>query len=92
MSLIRASIQVSGRVQGVWFRRFTQQTAQAHGVTGWVKNRINGDVAAVLEGEEKAVNEVLNECRKGPDGAHVDHMEVVVEKFAGEFDRFDIKR
>ena len=90
MNLIRASIRVSGCVQGVWYRRFTQQTAQAHGVTGWVKNLVDGNVAALLEGEEQAINAVLSECRQGPQNAHVDHIELELQTYLGEFDAFAI--
>ncbi|MCD6525504.1 MAG: acylphosphatase [Desulfuromonas sp.] len=83
---------MSGRVQGVWYRRFTQQTAQAHGVNGWVKNLVNGHVAALLEGEKQAVNAVLNECRKGSQNAHVEHIELEIQEFQGEFSDFAILR
>lgn len=92
MAMIRVQLEISGRVQGVCYRYFTQQTAQSHGVTGWVKNRLNGDVAARLEGEEKAVNAVIKECRKGPQNAHVDDIAVQRHPYKGEFDSFAILR
>lgn len=92
MPMIRAAICVSGRVQGVCYRRFTQQSAQAHGVTGWVTNMLNGDVTAVLEGEEHAVKAVLQECRQGPQHAYVEHIDVDMQQYRGEFDLFTILR
>ena len=65
----RAHIFVTGRVQGVFFRQTTQQQAEIHKVTGWVKNLPDGRVEAVFEGEEEAVKALVNFSRKGPKGA-----------------------
>lgn len=62
----------TGRVQGVWFRGFVVENAEALGVTGWVRNRQDGTVEAELVGEGPAINELLRRCRQGPAGARVD--------------------
>jgi len=89
-SLIRAHVVVSGRVQGVFFRAETQKTAQAHGVTGWVKNLPDGRVEAVFEGTEDAVNAVVAWCHTGPPYAVVTEVSVTREDYTGAFDRFFI--
>jgi acylphosphatase len=70
---------VHGRVQGVGFRDSTRRRAEAEGVRGWVRNRGDGTVEAVLEGSPAAVERVLGSVRTGPRGARVDHVEVVDE-------------
>jgi acylphosphatase len=70
---------VHGLVQGVWFRETTRRAAQRHGVAGWVRNRSDGTVEAVLEGREEAVERLVEICRLGPDGARVDRVDVVTE-------------
>jgi len=64
--VVRLRIIVSGRVQGVWFRESCRREATAAGVTGWVANRGDGTVHAVLEGERAAVDRVLAWIRRGP--------------------------
>jgi len=61
-----------GRVQGVWFRGFTCRNAQELGVTGWVRNRLDGTVEAQMVGEGRQINELLRRCRKGPPAAKVE--------------------
>ncbi len=69
-------VRVSGRVQGVGFRAFTQRHAEARGVAGWVRNRRNGDVEAVFVGSEHAVAMLCELCRRGPPQARVEGLEV----------------
>ncbi|WP_194419710.1 acylphosphatase [Microbacterium abyssi] len=71
-----ASVIVRGRVQGVGFRWFTQEAAQEHGVTGWVRNRRDGTVEAELHGADADVRAVLDAMAQGPNGAHVDEVAV----------------
>jgi acylphosphatase len=92
MAQIRVQLEISGRVQGVCYRYFTQQTAQTAGITGWVKNRINGNVVALLEGEEKAIASMIEQCHQGPQLAHVDHIEIEHHPYSGEFNDFTILR
>jgi len=86
MSHICMHLVVSGRVQGVWFRRFTQEQARSNGVTGWVRNLADGRVEAMLCGEERAVRHVEAWLNRGPDSASVtsvDARDVPLERFEG---------
>lgn len=86
----RVNILVSGIVQGVNFRRHTQQTAQQLGVNGWVRNLPDGRVEGCFEGEAGAVASLLDWCRSGPPSGRVDHLEIREEPFAAEFSDFSI--
>lgn len=88
---VRAHIVVSGIVQGVFFRSETRELAARQGVTGWVRNRVDGCVEAVLEGDDVAVNAVIAFCRRGPPRAWVDDVEVTWETYRGAFDDFSIR-
>lgn len=80
---VRRRVVVHGRVQGVFFRDSVRQRARAHGVAGWVGNRADGAVEAVLEGEPEAVERVVRFCRTGPARAEVRNVEVVAEQPEG---------
>lgn len=71
MTVIR-HISVCGRVQGVGFRAFVEHEALKRGLSGWVRNRRDGMVEAVFEGEQIKVGLVIEICRRGPIGARVD--------------------
>ena len=86
----RARVVITGRVQGVFFRMETKREADRLGVCGWVKNRPDGSVEAVLEGEAAAVDAMLTWCRQGPPLAVVAHVEVRQERNRGEFSDFAI--
>ncbi|WP_322521646.1 acylphosphatase [Guyparkeria halophila] len=73
---IRRHVHVSGRVQGVFFRDFTRQQAQALGLAGWVRNLDDGRVEAVFEGETDAVTTMLEHLRDGPPRARVEDLAV----------------
>ena len=73
---------VHGVVQGVGFRWFAERTARALGLSGWVRNRPDGTVETVAEGDEHAVGEYLARLRRGPSGSRVD--DVVVEEASAE--------
>ena len=88
---VRAHVFISGRVQGVSFRWYTQRQAQALGVTGWVSNLWNGQVEAVFEGDKSAVEKAVNWCYAGPPMAHVDEVKVTHEVATGEFRSFRVK-
>jgi acylphosphatase len=85
---VRAHLLVSGRVQGVYFRQSTLSEAQNLGITGWVRNLMDGRVEAVFEGEEHAVKTLVNYCRSGPPTARVDYLDVSYGPFKGEFKNF----
>lgn len=87
----RAHLMISGRVQGVFFRAETQQAARMYGVTGWVRNRPDGTVEAVAEGEKADVLSLINWCKNGPPLSRVDEVKVGWQDFQGAFDAFTIK-
>jgi acylphosphatase len=76
MSEKRVQVVVHGRVQGVGFRASCQQQASALGVTGWVRNRWDGAVEALLEGSTEAVDAMTRWCRRGPPAAEVTSVEI----------------
>ncbi len=90
MSRTRAHVTVEGRVQGVFFRGFVRERAEAGDVEGWVRNASDGRVEAVVEGEERAVL-ALVELRRGPPGARVIRLDVSYEVPTGEFKGFSIR-
>lgn len=87
---IRAHVLVTGKVQGVYFRQNTQSVATEHGVYGWVRNLPDGRVEAVLEGDEDAVDRVVQWCHTGPPAARVDSIDVQRGRYTGEFSSFDV--
>ncbi len=87
---VRTHVIVRGRVQGVCFRAETQKAAQYYGVTGWVRNRKDGTVEAVFEGNENSVVSMLEWCRKGPPRSLVEKTDVTWENYTGEFSQFRI--
>jgi len=89
--MVRVHIQISGRVQGVFFRYETQALAEEIGVKGWVRNTPDGGVEAVFEGEKEKVERMLDFCRRGPPGAKVIGVEVKWEPYRGGFSSFDIR-
>ena len=87
---VRARAVISGRVQGVFFRVETQRAADRIGVFGWVRNRRDGTVEAVFEGDKDRVDAVLEWCMEGPPHAHVIDVHVSWNDYTGEFQRFEI--
>ena len=73
---VRRRLLVSGRVQGVFFRDTCRRVAEEEKVSGWASNLSDGRVEVVLEGDEGAVERVLQWCREGTDWAHVDSVDV----------------
>lgn len=68
-------IRVSGRVQGVGFRAFVWREAVALGVQGWIRNRIDGTVEAVIAADDTILERLLDRIRQGPRWSRVDHIE-----------------
>lgn len=90
MKKVRARVIVSGRVQGVFFRYETRNEALNRNVKGWVKNRRDGSVEAVFEGDEEDVKYMIDWCKKGPPMARVKDVQVEWEEYRGEYDGFHI--
>ncbi len=78
--MTRAHLVVQGRVQGVYFRQSTQVEAERLGVRGWVRNRRDGSVEVVVEGEPAAVDALVAWCHQGPPMARVDAVELTREE------------
>jgi acylphosphatase len=91
MKKVRATVRFKGQVQGVGFRHATCLEATKNGLTGWVKNRANGDVEAVFEGRESEIRRALEQCRQGPAGATVVEMLIDWENFRDEFTLFEVR-
>jgi acylphosphatase len=70
------TVRVTGRVQGVAFRWYAVQEAERLGVRGWVRNEPDESVAAHLEGDDRAVEAMVEWCRHGPSSARVRHVAV----------------
>jgi acylphosphatase len=79
----RSRVIVHGLVQGVFFRDSTRRRAQREGVGGWVRNRADGTVEAVFEGEPEAVERLVRFCSEGPRGAVVERVERFDEPVEG---------
>jgi len=81
--MIRRRVTVTGRVQGVFFRETMRRRAESSRVNGWVRNNGDGSVEAVFEGEQKAVERLVDWCREGPRGARVEWVDVATEELEG---------
>lgn len=75
--MITRRLRITGRVQGVGFRYALQDEAARRGVNGWVRNRNDGSVEALLQGEAEAVESLTAWARRGPPGARVGEVEIV---------------
>ena len=75
--MVTRQIRVSGRVQGVGYRVSLQDEARKRGVSGWVRNRSDGSVEALLQGDSAAVESVIAWARRGPPGARVSDVTAV---------------
>ena len=65
------SLRIHGKVQGVWYRGWTVEQARELGLTGWVRNRRDGTVEAIVCGAEDRVDELVRRCHNGPKHAKV---------------------
>jgi len=84
---ITRHLKIHGLVQGVYFRESLSREARAHGITGWVRNRRDGTVEALLQGDQTAVETLTAWCRVGPGSARVDRVEI--EEGLGEYAEFE---
>ncbi|NLI00651.1 MAG: acylphosphatase [Chthonomonadales bacterium] len=85
-------IIVRGRVQGVWFRESTKQTAVALGLVGTVRNLMDGSVEIIAEGPRNRLEALEVWARRGPDAAHVEEMEVEYGDAVGMATEFRVVR
>jgi acylphosphatase len=79
-------VRISGMVQGVSFRAYTQQQAHGLGVAGWVRNEPDGSVSGHFEGPERAVDALVAWCQDGPRLAQVDRVAVSEAEVTGATD------
>jgi len=73
---LQARLGITGRVQGVGYRDWAMATAQRLGLKGWVRNRVDGSVEALVVGDDDAVGKMIEACRRGPTLAKVDAVDV----------------
>ncbi len=88
--MVSAKIIVTGRVQGVCFRDYTQRWASSLGLTGWVKNLRDGGVAALVNGNEDKIRKLIKKLKEGPSMARVDNTDIEWSDCEGEFSDFKI--
>lgn len=86
----KVTIFVSGRVQGVYFRIFTQNHAKQLGVYGTARNLSDGRVEVVAEAESEAIDKLIQWCRKGPPKARVENVEIIEQEADGRLISFEI--
>ena len=88
----RIHVYITGEVvQGIFFRARINEKANELDIKGFIKNKDDGSVEGVFEGDESDVDELVEYCKEGPRGAQIDDVEVVDEDFIGEFDDFEIR-
>ena len=90
MAQKRIHLLIRGRVQGVFFRATAQREARRLGVTGWVRNRPDGSIELLAEGDEDAIKELSSWANHGPSAARVDGVDVRWRGYTGEFPEFQI--
>ena len=73
---LQVRITITGRVQGIGYRDWAGATGQQLGLTGWVRNRTDGSVEALVVGDERAVGQMIDACRRGPALARVEEIDV----------------
>jgi len=88
--MVRRRVVVHGRVQGVGFRFSLARAATSRGVAGWARNRADGTLEAVFEGDPDAVDSLVRFCHKGPRGAEVERVDVFDEEPEG-LSQFDVR-
>ena len=83
-------VRVYGRVQGVFYRAWTSEQADALGIKGWVRNCPDGRVEAHVEGEQAAVGEMIDRMRRGPSSAQVEDLRIWDADIC-DFDGFEVR-
>src|SRR3954469_10400672 len=90
MALKQLQLVIRGRVQGVYFRASAQREARRLGLVGLVRNRPDGSVEIVAEGEESSIRELHGWAQKGPSVARVDRVDTRWRSYSGEYSDFRI--
>lgn len=89
--LTRLHALVDGRVQGVGFRMFVLEYAQALELTGWVRNKYDGSVEVTAEGPRARLDLLVEKLRTGPRSAYVEDLQKEWQPATGEFHFFEVK-
>ena len=87
----RCHLIISGRVQGVCFRMYTQSEAQRLGLTGWCRNNPDGTVEIMAEGDPSALCQLRDWCKKGPPMARVTAVKDDFSPATGMFSNFEVR-
>jgi acylphosphatase len=90
MAVIARHLSITGRVQGVFYRAWTREQAERLGVTGWVRNCPDGHVEAHVEGDQAAVEQMIERLRDGPPAANVENLRVW-DADTFDFDGFEVR-
>jgi acylphosphatase len=90
MGKVARHVSVTGRVQGVFFRAWMAEQAEALGVTGWVRNCPDGRVDSHIEGEDSAVRQLIDDLHRGPPAAQVQDVHLWNVEL-GDFDDFEVR-
>jgi acylphosphatase len=85
-----ADIIVRGRVQGVGYRYFTIRQAENFGLTGFVRNLSDGQVAVFVEGEKELIGQFVKLLEKGPRFADVEKVEIIYSSYKAKFKKFTV--
>lgn len=88
---ITRRLRIRGQVQGVNLREAMRQRADQLKITGWVQNRLDGSVEAIVQGEAFAIDAIVEWAHQGPPGARVDTLDVETADDEGNYDSFDKK-
>ena len=86
----RVHLIISGDVQGVGFRAWLKREALSRKLTGWVKNREDGAVEAVIEGKNETIDQLISLCRRGPEISLVKDVQMNEEEYKNEFTIFEV--
>jgi acylphosphatase len=89
--LKQAKLTISGKVQGVFFREFTQENAKILGLKGWVRNIPNSKVEAMVRGEEPQIHELIKRLNQGHSSANVTDLKVEWVSADNEFENFEVR-
>ena len=89
--MITVHLEIKGKVQGVFYRATARRIAEKNNLKGWIKNKSNGDVEAVVSGKKEDVDIFIEWCRKGSENAVVDEVNIThLEETV--FKEFNVKR
>ena len=91
MDKAKAHLHIDGRVQGVFYRGFTQELAESLGLNGWVKNLSDGRVEAVFEGDRDLIESAIRKCYAGPPSSQVTNIDIQWETYTGEEKDFNVR-